>query len=499
MHCNREDCPLRLDAPETVRRIRAVLDRAGYTEAGFLETFQVPDLMCLPTRRHEQPLLLHRARGGTPLETLLRLFFIGVPVDVDEARRAIQPMSLDDWVAADLLEVDGAQVSTTVELFPFRGILLAGDTARSTARKNRVMGFGRAPVMVANLTVRRPSRRTLDLGSGNGIHAFLAAPHSDQVVGVDLNPRAVNLAAFNAQLNGLAHVQFLEGDFFEPVRRQAFDLVVSNPPYLISPEMDCFITDSGLPGDQLCQKLIREVPPLLQEGGFCQFQCEWAHVAGQDWQQRLAGWFAGTGCDAWVMRYQTRDPGTYASDWIRELETESGRLPAERFNRWLAYFAQHRIEALSSGWITMRRATGRANWFRCEDAPVMPELAGPCGEAILRGFALRDFLETVRDDRALLETRLRVSPELRWEEHRALSLQGWTTTTTRLHLSKELTYAAEVDPNVVALVGRCRGDQLLRDVLTDLAAGLGQDLESIAPACLQVARPLVEQGFLLPA
>jgi hypothetical protein len=59
-----EDCSLAMDAPETCRRIRQVLDDAGYTEAGILDTFRIPELLALPTPRDELPLLLHRTRGG---------------------------------------------------------------------------------------------------------------------------------------------------------------------------------------------------------------------------------------------------------------------------------------------------------------------------------------------------------------------------------------------------------------------------------------------------
>src|SRR6266566_2487049 len=90
---------------------------------------------------------------------------------------------------------------------------------------NHVLGIGGATQTLAQLTVRRPARRMLDLGTGCGIQAFLAAEHSDQVAGVDLNPRAINLSNFNAQLNNLtAKVRFLEGSLFEPVAGEAFDL-----------------------------------------------------------------------------------------------------------------------------------------------------------------------------------------------------------------------------------------------------------------------------------
>jgi methylase of polypeptide subunit release factors len=429
------------------------------------------------------------------LDTLVRLFLIGIPVEREAAGRAVEPMQLEEWHAARLVRVEGDSVHPAVIFIPFWGLLLAADVWSAAPRQDYVMCFGASSVTVADLTVRRPSRRTLDVAAGNGLHALLAAAHSDRVVAVDCNPRAVHFAAINAQLNGLANVQVRQGDFFEPVRGEKFDLVISNPPYVISPETHSFVTASGLPEDQLCQRIIREVPPLLRDGGFCQFRCEWAHVAGQDWQERLAGWFAGTGCDAWVIRHQTRDPGSYASDWIRETEVQSGEPAAERFERWIAYFARQRIEALSTGCITLRCRRGGTNWFRCDEAP---ELAGPAGAPILRGFALRDFLDTVSDDGALLSARLRLAPELRWEEHREPAAGGWRPTRDRLYLPDGLAAAADADTRLVALVGRCRGERPLRDLLSEVASTMGRSLEQIEAEGLAVVRRLIEQGFLWP-
>jgi hypothetical protein len=232
----------------------------------------------------------------------------------------------------------------------------------------------------------------------------------------------------------------------------------------------------------------------LREGGYCQFMCIWAHLAGEDWRERLAGWFAGTGCDAWVLRFETLDPAVYATVWIRESELGAPQMSAERFASWLAYYERERIEGLSNGWITLRKAGGRPNWFRCDDAP---ELLPPCGEAIARGFAARDFLQRASRDETLLEARLRVAPEVCSEQELQPSSSGWTATARRLRLTQGLAYAGEVDANLLALVGRCNGDQPLRVLLDELARTLGWPRADIAPTCLEVVRRLVEAGFRL--
>lgn len=73
--------------------------------------------------------------------------------------------------------------------------------------------------------------RVLDVGTGTGIVALAAAEAADEVVGVDVNPKAVELAARNAAVNGVRNARFLVGDLFTGVKER-FDVIAFNPPYL---------------------------------------------------------------------------------------------------------------------------------------------------------------------------------------------------------------------------------------------------------------------------
>lgn len=77
----------------------------------------------------------------------------------------------------------------------------------------------------------RPSDRVLDMGTGSGIGALLAASQSSDVVAVDINPKAVIAAAANAARNGLANrITVLESDVFSAVNG-SFDLLLFDPPF----------------------------------------------------------------------------------------------------------------------------------------------------------------------------------------------------------------------------------------------------------------------------
>jgi len=84
-----------------------------------------------------------------------------------------------------------------------------------------------------------PATRVLDLGSGSGICALVAARHTAQVVAVDINPAAVRCLEANALMNELQdHVDARHGDLFSPVRGLRFDLVFFNPPFLLGRPRD---------------------------------------------------------------------------------------------------------------------------------------------------------------------------------------------------------------------------------------------------------------------
>jgi SAM-dependent methyltransferase len=479
------------------QRLRGVLASAGYTDKGILEALSVGDFPSI--RASEEALLLWRTRGGTSLETLIRLFLINVPIDLEVVRRALEPVKLENLVEAGLIQVDGGSATATVRLLPYQQLVLAFDLPQRLGTDqgyDYVMGVGQSSMTLANLTVRKPARQVLDLGTGCGIQALLAARHSERVVAVDRNPRAVELAGFNAKLNGISHVQSLPGDLFEPVTGLSFDLVVANPPFVISPDERYLYRDSGMPGDQVCREIVRQVPAFLEEGGFAQILCNWVEPTGRDWREQLATWFAGSGCDVWVLRSETRDVGAYASTWIRHTESFCPTEHSGRFEEWMAYYDQLGIEAVSAGLITMRRRSGVTNWFRADDAPV--KMIGPCGDFVELGFNLSDFLEAHTEDAALLNSRLRISPDVRLERTFAASGEKWSEVNAQLFLARGFAFAGSVDRLVAELVIRCDGQRRLGDLVAELASALETEPSSILPAACGIVRNLVQRGFILP-
>ena len=175
-------------------------------------------------------------------------------------------------------------------------LLLAGnrypDETPSGTPADYVATVTAPSAILAGLTVRTPVRSALDVGTGSGVQAIWAARHCERVVAVDVNRRALNIAAFNARLNGIENIELREGSLFEPVADERFDLVLCNAPYVISPDTRYAFRDGGVASDGFSERLVRETPEHLEEGGFAHLLIGWL-LQGDDWAARPRSWIEG--------------------------------------------------------------------------------------------------------------------------------------------------------------------------------------------------------------
>lgn len=477
------------------QQLRVVLDRVDYSAAAVSQLLQDIPLVARRQYGAAEPIALWRTRQLTPLATLVRLLNLGVPVPLSSAEAALSPLTLEDAVRSGLLATCASGIRATVQIVPFQELRVVADWPIATSLDvEPVMGIAASTEALVQFMIRRPVETTLDLGTGSGVLALLAARHAQRVTAIDLNPRAIALAQFNAMLNGATNVGTLLGDLFTPVENESFDLIVCNPPFIIAPTVGRMHSQTGKPADDFLRSIVQAAPRHLRPGGFCQLIGNWIQPMGGDWQRRLAHWFQGLGCDAWILHARTEDAATYAQARIRELASVHGD-SARQFDELISYYQHSGIEAIVSGLITLRRSTRRDCWFRCDP---LPPIAGPCGGAIERTFALRDYLADRSDDRSLLESRFRHADNLRWDRRIQISENGWSSGDSELSLTTGLMFAGFVDPSVAEFVAQCTGATRLSEDLNRLSVKLGRDRHQFAQQFLALIRRLIEVGILLP-
>jgi len=482
-------------SPDEYTQARNLLETANYTELGIAEALKV-DKRAPP--RTGDPILIRRTAGGSRLDTLLRLFLICIPVEREAVCRALHPMELEQWVDAGLIRVENGMASAALRLSRLKHLVLAHDFRLHTGEHwpDFVMGIGGATRTQAMTTVRKRCSLALDMGTGSGVLAFLAADHCDRVYAVDRNARAIGVARFNAMLNGITNVEFRQGSFFEPVENLQFDLVVADPPFVISPPSEFLYLHGGMRGDQFCRKLAFDASRQLRECGYFQMLFNWAHYTGRDASEDLATWFEGNGCDTWILRLSTQDAASYASTWIEHIYGEDRGNADPLFNQWMNFYETEGIEAMSLGLVTMQRCSKRVNWIAIEDAPL--SLKEECGPDIEERFECRD-CSANNDDVHLLDVLLRCSPNVRLQYRCEPDASEWRMTESELLLDRALPFSVKADPFTAGLLVRCDGQTSIRNLLPDFANAVGSDVETVTPVCLKSVRQLLERGFLRPA
>ena len=236
--------------------LRDVFSSAGYRGDDARRVLQVEtglllDAGALPIARRRV------AAHETPLAALVSLFLIGDPLE--EPERRLGP-GAEHLVAAGLAREDSGTLRRQVAVVPHDDILIASDDPHGDVGGAYVPEVSRSSATLGSLTVRKRVERALDIGTGNGIQAVLASRHSESVVATDVSERALAFAEFNCALNGVDNVELRLGSFLEPVAGERFGLVVSNPPFAISPDNELVFRDSGLGRDRVSENLALALP-----------------------------------------------------------------------------------------------------------------------------------------------------------------------------------------------------------------------------------------------
>ncbi|WP_407319246.1 methyltransferase [Isoptericola halotolerans] len=496
--------------------VDAVEDLLGDVASAALQRGQL-----LPARRV--------VAGSTdPRAALTALFLLGDEVPRSELDAALPGLGADGAARLGLVRAAGQQagdpVRAVVDLQPYAATdatgpvawWLASDLSEVvTGRRlaaDHVLGTGGASTTLAQVTVRPEVGRVLDLGTGCGIQALHAARHAGAVVGTDISRRALAFARFNAALNMPdADLTLRHGSMLEPVAGERFDLVVSNPPFVITPRtgapgaavaeaLGAFeYRDGGRSGDDLVRDLVTGVGAVLAPGGVAQMLVNWEHRRGEPWTDRVGAWLDESGLEAWVVERELLDPAEYAETWIRDGGTSSEREPdawTAAYGAWVDDFAARDVEAVGFGLVTLRRPAdgGRATLRRMEEHHGV--LRQPLGGHLAASLAAHDWLEA-HDDEALAATRLVVAADV--TEERYLTPGAAHPNVVVVRQGDGFGRGVQASTGLAAFVGVCDGELSVGQTVGALAALLEVPSSDLAAELLPAVRGLVRDGFLAPA
>ena len=436
-----------------------------------------------------------------PLACLIRLFIL--QQDVPGASAA-QVIDVDAAVDAGWVERRQDDVRALVDIRPYgspddgaSGFLVSDltpgmDQVTTPTRPDYVLGASPASLTLAEITMRRPVDRALDLGTGGGVQSLHLVRHASTVVGTDLNPRAVDLAHVSAGLSGV-EIDLREGSLFEPVAGERFDLIVSNPPYVMSPPEGQRLTyrEGELVADGLVEAIVRQGPKYLTDGGSLQLLTNWAILDGVAWQDRLRGWVEGTGLDCWVIERERLDAYSYIEMWLTDAGLAGSPQWEPAYRRWLDYFQGLGISEVGMGWLLLTAAGRTEPHLRFESWP--HAVAQPVGDVFVRNRAAIDAATLPLNE--LLASR----PLLADVVQETIGQPGAEDPThVVLRQRSGLLRAIRVGTADGAVLGALDGELTLGQVIAAVASVLGVDPTSMAAEVIPVVRDALRDQLLLP-
>ncbi|GAB2488726.1 class I SAM-dependent methyltransferase [Luteococcus sediminum] len=490
--------------PDQIESLRQALVAAHYTVDEVVERIGEAGQAGLG-RNSTIPALDILGDATDPQATLVRLWPLQRPVARADAAAALP---LDDLVAAGLLRLDGNQVLAEVDIRPYgspddgaSGWVVSDlspglDQMVTRTRPDYVLGVSPASTSLAQMTMRTPVGSALDLGTGCGVQSLHLLQHAEQVVATDVNPRALELARLTAALNR-ASVDIRDGSLYEPVAGETFDLIVTNPPYVMSPPSTdgerLVYREGSFAGDGLVEAVVKGAPAHLNPGGSLQVLGNWAIVEGQPWQGRVAGWAAGSDCDVWVVERERLDIYDYIEVWLTDAGLAGSPEWEQRYREWLDYFKGLGIVGVGMGWITLTRALRPTPDVQVESWP--HAIAQPVGQALAEHQSC--VTHALLGDNELLAGHWRLA------EHVDQETIGEPGAEDPRHIvlrsSAGLRRAMEVDTVLGGVLGACDGDLSLGQIIEAIAVLLEADPQAVRAEVLPKLRQALRDGLLVAA
>ena len=467
-----------------------------------------------------------RAAGAAPNPTavLTALFMLGQTVSVAELDSALRRTRTRGALAMGLVELvpdagAGAapRVRALVDLRPHEARDETGDVrwwiasdlgelaTGAPLAPDHVLGIGGAGLALAALTPRRPVAAALDLGCGCGIQTLYLLRHADRVTATDVSERALAFTAFNAALAAVGpdRLELLAGSLLEPVAGRRFDLIVTNPPFVLTPPA---VREAGLPlmeyrdaGRPVLPGLVAGLGEHLGVGAAAVMLGNWEHRRGRDWRRDVAGWVPDD-LDAWVVEREAQDPVEYAALWLRD-----GGLAPERdlprfeaaLEAWIADFEARGVEGVGLGYLIVHRpdpdsdGAPRAPWRVLEKVATRP--AGPLGEHVARCLEVRSGLAAMDDD-AVAGLRPVTAPDVTEERH--LRPGASEPDVILIRQGGGFGRVVEADAALAALVGVADGELSVAQIATAVAALTGADEAALRARMVAATRSLAAEGFV---
>ncbi len=434
----------------------------------------------------------HRA-SDDPLGSAIRFWCLGLPAASSEPGAALGGVDVAELEAAGLVQraADGT-VSASVRITPALGRLFVHDFDRGESLpREHVLGVNPSTRVLAGLTPGTRVERALDIGTGCGAHALRLVEHAQTVVATDISERAAWAARASAALNDIDGVDVRVGDGLEPVAGERFDLIVSNPPFVVSPASEMTFRDAATRGDALSRALVRDVVSYLRPGGVACVLVNWIVRAGESMTAAAEDWLADLPVRALVLQHDALDPPSYAQRW--PLLPVSASLEEHRVtvDRWISELVRLEAKFVASGALILERTEGPSR-VRVVRMPRRPSAGGR---------QVRRMLDAIGrfsgpDELALGKTHFRLVHGHYIDQRLHYGHGSYDAAPARMRLDESAGVVASIPAELLEAVFELDGERVIGDIAAEVSAGRGRTAAELEAALRPVVLELFETGFV---
>ncbi len=443
---------------------------------------------------------LRKLDRQTPFAVLFELFRLNVPVKLERAQKHLGQPAIDHWKKLGLLVQDGDELQSPFNVKIYEGLYCLGDASLSNmSDENLVLGINPTATITASIMIREPVATALDLCTGNGFLALLAARFAKRVIGTDINPRCLNLARFNARLNGIQNVEWRMGSWLEPVDGERFDLISCNPPFVLSPETQFVFRDANVGGEGITAQLAQAFPDYLNPNGHAVVIGNWSTQPKGDWAEPPRRWLSKKGVDVVVFRGGQETGEEYAYHWLGPHYVGKTTELEAAVDRWTEHFRQHGIQEITFGAIIERkRESASQHGFVTFEVSREEARHMPCGEQLQHIFRSFDLLSRHQQPNQLLELRLAPREDVVVEQRMAFKEGTFQFRDAALFTTKGIRFTDKLDNNELVYYGLFNGQRTLREVIQEMAMAMEMPFDQILGPGLELAQRWLFRTYLQP-
>ncbi|MGG6268984.1 carbamoyltransferase C-terminal domain-containing protein [Leptolyngbya sp. AN03gr2] len=319
-------------------------------------------LLNVPSQQHIEPTHLHYydryCLPHNQLGDVIRLFLL---------RGAISEFCLKQIFGAELfstlcdlgvlIQRDTAWASR-IDLFDVDGLYIATDhryliLPEDQIDEDPVMYVGLDSMGLVHTAPRECVDRVLDLCCGGGVQGLVASRYAKSVTSVDINPRAIRYARFNAQVNHIRNIEFRLGSLYQPVKGH-FDTILANPPFVPSPSREMWFRDGGDTGEDILSEIIEKSADYLVQQGRLFIVTDLVNLPA--YESKLKQWWRGGAAHQLVLSTADRNDILFSVPHCHAAFNQSYAEYKSELDQWLYNFHHARLTAVNFGYILIQRA-----------------------------------------------------------------------------------------------------------------------------------------------